>query len=175
MLPSTITSFLSTAAAPGLSSHLGALFSQDRFARELDAIALNRQHFHQDLIALVQFVANIFDAMFGDLADVQQPVRSGEDFDERAEIRESNDFAKICLTNLRRRRNVADDLQRLAHCGLIAGGNIHPAGIFDVDLDAGLLNDSTNHLPAGTDEVANLVDRDLQRMNARSKFGNRTT
>src|SRR5437764_76924 len=63
LLPSTITSFLST-AAPGLSSHLGALFSQDRFARELDAIALNRQHFHQDLIALVQFVANIFDAMF---------------------------------------------------------------------------------------------------------------
>src|SRR5438105_14497666 len=38
LLPSTITSFLSTAAAPGLSSHLGALFSQDRFARELDAI-----------------------------------------------------------------------------------------------------------------------------------------
>src|SRR5271169_2374311 len=30
------------------AAHLGALFFQDRFARQLDAVAFDRQHLHQD-------------------------------------------------------------------------------------------------------------------------------
>src|SRR5258708_1256356 len=53
-----------------LSSHLGTLFSQDRFARQLDAIAFDSQHFHKNLIPFMQLVAHVLDAMFGDFADV---------------------------------------------------------------------------------------------------------
>jgi hypothetical protein len=68
------------------ATHFCALLFKDCFAREPDAVALNRQHFHQNLIAFFQLVANIGNAMLGDFADVQQSVGAGDDFDERAEI-----------------------------------------------------------------------------------------
>src|SRR3954465_1368674 len=52
------------------ATHLCALLFQDGFAREANAIAFNRQHFHQHLIAFFQLVANVFNAMLGDFADV---------------------------------------------------------------------------------------------------------
>src|SRR5215469_2260659 len=47
------------------ATHLGSLLFQDRFAGEANAIALDRQHLHQHLIAFFQFVADVFDAVFG--------------------------------------------------------------------------------------------------------------
>ena len=38
------------------------------------------------LVAFLQFVADIADAVLGDFADVQQPVGTREDFDKGAEI-----------------------------------------------------------------------------------------
>src|SRR5579863_2625018 len=54
------------------AAHFCALLFQNCLARKPDAIALNREHLHQHLIAFLQFVAHIGDAMLGDFADVQQ-------------------------------------------------------------------------------------------------------
>lgn len=43
---------------------LVALLFQDRFAAELDFVAFKRQDLDQDLIAFLQLIANLFDAVF---------------------------------------------------------------------------------------------------------------
>src|SRR5579864_1549968 len=53
------------------SAHFCALLFQNSFAREANAIALDGEYFHQHLIAFFQLVANIFNAMLRDFADVQ--------------------------------------------------------------------------------------------------------
>jgi hypothetical protein len=67
-------------------THLGPLLFQNCLAREANAVAFDRQHFHENLIAFFQFVANVFDAVLRDFADVQQTVGTGNDFDKRAEV-----------------------------------------------------------------------------------------
>jgi len=49
---------------------LFAGFLEQRFAREANLVALDGEHFHQDLIAKFQLVANVADAMLGDFADM---------------------------------------------------------------------------------------------------------
>ncbi len=92
------------------TAHLGALLFQNCLARELDAVAFHGQNFHQDLVAFFQFIANIFDSVFGNFADVQQAIQAGQNLDERAEIGEAADLAKISLTHLGRSGQIADNL-----------------------------------------------------------------
>src|SRR5882724_7674920 len=103
---------LSTASAimGKLAAHFCALFLEDGFARQPDPVALDGQHFHQYLVAFLQFVADVRNAVFRNFADVQQPVGAGNDLDEGAEIRQPGHSAEIGLSNLSRRRQVADDL-----------------------------------------------------------------
>src|SRR4029077_18718424 len=81
-----------------------------------DAVALNRQHLDQYLVAFFEFVADIFDAVLSDFADMQQTVRDGDDLDERAEISQTSHFAEIGDPHFGGRSEVADDLQ-----GLVGG------------------------------------------------------
>ena len=91
----------------------------------------------------------------------------GMNLDERAEIRQPRDFAQIGLPYFGRRREVADNLQRLRRRRLIARRNFHLPGIFHIDLHSGLLDDAANHLSARPDQIANLVDRNLHGVEAR--------
>ncbi len=95
------------------AAHLGALLLEDGFARQADAVAFDGQHFYQHLVALFQFVTNIFNAMLRDFADVQQAVGAGDDFDESAEISQTCDGAKVGLADLGCGCKVADDLEGL--------------------------------------------------------------
>jgi hypothetical protein len=74
-------------------SHFCALLFQDRLPRQLDPIAFHGQNFHQHLVAFFQFIANIFDSVFGNLADMQQAVQARQNFDERPEIRQAAHLA----------------------------------------------------------------------------------
>src|SRR5208283_1801243 len=133
------------------AAHLGALLFQDGLARQLDAVAFDCQHLHQDLVAFFQFVTNIVDAMLGDFADVQQAVCAGNDFDERSEVGQARHRAQICLTHFGGCRDVSDHPQGLGRGFLIARRHIHLAGVFDVDLDARLLDDAANDLASRPD------------------------
>jgi hypothetical protein len=46
------------------------LLFEDGLARKTNAVALNRQHFHQNLIALFEFIPHILDAMLRHFTDV---------------------------------------------------------------------------------------------------------
>ena len=136
------------------------------------AVAFDRQHLHEHLLAFLQLVAHILDAMVRDLGDVQQAVGARHDLDERAEIGDPCDLAEVGLVELGRRREVADDRQRLRRRRLIARRHVHAAVVLHVDLHAGPLDDAADHLAARPDHVANLVDRDLHRVEARRVIGN---
>ena len=52
------------------AAHLRALLFENRFARQPYAVAFDREHLHQHLIAFFEFVAHIVDAVLSDFADV---------------------------------------------------------------------------------------------------------
>jgi hypothetical protein len=49
----------------------------------------------------------------------------------------------------------------------LADADLHGAVVGDVDLGAGLLHDLADHLAAGADHLADLVDRDVEHLDAR--------
>src|SRR5258708_17680719 len=100
--------------------------------------------------------------MLGDFADVQDAVGAGEKFDESAELREKNDFAEIGFADFGAGGNLADHRESGIATSPAGGKDGHGAVFEDVDLDAGGFNDGADFLAAWTDEVANLVLRDLQ-------------
>src|SRR6266852_6258069 len=147
---------------------LFAGFADERFAGETDLVALDGENFHENLVAELQLIANVADAMFGDFADVQEAIGAGEKLDEGAELREANDFAKIGLADFGAGGDVADHLQGRVAAGSAGGEDVHGAVFEDVDLDAGGFDDGSDLLAARPDEVADLVLRDFQLEEARS-------
>lgn len=107
--------------------HFGALFLEDGFTRQTDAVAFNGQNLDQHLVAFFQLVANVFDAMFGDFTDVQQAVGARNDLHESAEIRQAGDGAQVSLPDLGGSREVPDDLQGLGRRGFIVRGYVNLA------------------------------------------------
>ena len=115
-------------------THLRALLFQNRLARQPDAVAFHRQHFHQHLVAFLQLIADIADAMLRHFTDVQQPIGTRQNFDKRSKVRQPRDFPEIRLPYFRRRRNVSDNLQGLRRRRLIARRHLDQPGVFHVDM-----------------------------------------
>jgi len=90
--------------------HLGALLFQDRFARQPNAIAFNGEYLHQNLVAFFQLVANIFNAMLGNFADVQQSIGARDYLDKSSEIGQSRNRSQVSLSYLRGRGQVTNNL-----------------------------------------------------------------
>jgi hypothetical protein len=82
------------------ATHLGALLFENRLARQLDAVALDGQNFYQHLIAFFQLIANVFNSVFRDFADVQQAIQAGQNLYKCAEVRQAADFSKVGLPYL---------------------------------------------------------------------------
>src|SRR5690606_21057362 len=120
---------------------------------------------HLDLVAELEDVLHPLDPLVAaHLRDVEQAVAAGEDVDERAELRDVDDPARVGLADLRRRR-VEDQLDLPA--GLLDGGLVrradrHPADhavVVDGDVGAGLGGDGVDDLALGPDHLADLLDR----------------
>ena len=94
-------------------------------------------------------------------------VGAGEDFDERAEIGDTYDFAEIRLAHFGNGRDVAHHLQRAVGGIAVGGEDVHCSVVRDVDLDAGLVDDSLDHLAAGSDQLTDLIGRNLGGVDAR--------
>src|SRR5580704_789932 len=110
--------------------------------------------------------------MFGDFADVQEAVGAGEEFDEGAEFRKTNDFAEVGLADFGGGGDVANHLQGRIAAGAAGRENVDRAVFEDVDFDACGFDDGLDLLAAWTDEVADLVLRNLQLEEARGIRGN---
>jgi len=72
--------------AAGFAALLFALFAQQGLAGEADLVALDGEDLHENLVSELELVADVADALLGDLADVQQPICAGEQLDERASL-----------------------------------------------------------------------------------------
>src|SRR5579872_1258426 len=150
---------------------LFAGFLDEGFAAEADFVALDGENFYEDLVAEFQLVANVADAVFGDFADVQKAVGAWEELDERAELRETNYFAEIGFADFGGSGDVANHLQGRIAAGAAGREDVHGAVFEDVDFDACGFDDRLDLLAAWTDEVADLVLRNLQLEEARSVRG----
>src|SRR6185503_16631824 len=98
-------------------------------------------------------------------------IRAGKDFDESSEIRQPNYFAQIDLAHFGLGGYVLDDLDGFVSRGFVGRGHIHLAVVGDVNLDASLLDDGTDHLATGPDDITDLVSTDLEGINSRSITG----
>src|SRR6202789_3589015 len=105
-----------------------------------------------------------------DLGDVQEAVSTRKNLYKSAKLSEPNHLAQIRLSNLGHRCKVTDHLNRASQTIGIARGNIHPSRIVNIDLHTGRIDNAANNLAARSDEVANLVRRNLNCMNARCKL-----
>src|SRR6267143_1087717 len=152
---------------------LFAGFADEGLAREADFVALDGENLDEDLVAKLQLVANVADAVLGDFADVQEAVGAREELDEGAKLREANDFAEIGFADFGAGGDVANHLQGRVSAGSAGGEDVHGAVFEDVDFDAGGFDDGSDFLATWTNEVANFVLRDFQLEEARGVGGNR--
>src|SRR5437879_13491565 len=148
-------------------------FADQGLAREANLVALDGENFHEDLVAKLQLIPNVADAMLGDFADVQEAVGAGEKFDESAELRQANDFAEIGFADFGAGSDVANHLQSRIAAGSAGGEDVHGAVLEDVDLDAGGFDHGLDLLAARTDDDADSILRDLHLAEARRIGGNR--
>src|SRR5712675_2836693 len=139
-----------------------ARLANQRLARQPHLVALNREHLHQYLVAQLQLIADIANAMFRNFADVQQTVSAWEKLNESAELRQPYHFAEIRLADLRRCSDVAHHLQRRIATRAAGRENVHRAVFQHVNFHASSFDDRLDLLPARTDQVANLVRRNVQ-------------
>src|ERR1700684_1364652 len=100
--------------------------------------------------------------MLGNLTDVEQSVGAGKDLDKRTELSQANDLAQVGLPYFWNGGEVADHGQRFLQTIFVARGNIHAAGIVDINLDPSGFNDAANRLAARSDQITNLIRRYLQ-------------
>ena len=95
------------------AAHFCALLFEDGFARQTDAVAFDGKHFYQHLIAFLEFIAHVLNAMLRHFTDVQQAVSSRDNFDESPEIRQPSHGTEISLPHLGCSRQIANNLQRV--------------------------------------------------------------
>ena len=80
-------------------------------------------------------------------------------------------LAEVGLVQLGTRRQLFDDGDGLLRRVFVRRCHVDPAVVLDVDLDAGAVDDAADGLSARSDHVANLVDRNLNRHDARGVRG----
>src|ERR1700686_2682935 len=107
--------------------------------------------------------------MLGNFADVQQAVGAREKFDEGAKLGEAHNFAEVGLADFGAGGNVAHHLQSGIAARSAGGEDVYGAVFEDVDFDASGFDDGLDFLAARTDQVANLVLRNLQLEQTRRK------
>src|SRR5665213_2982448 len=108
--------------------------------------------------------------MLCDLGDVEQAVGAGEDLDECAELSQTNHLAEISFADLGHGGDVANHLDGAGQTVGVARSNVDATGVVHIDLDASGLDDAADDLAARSDEIANLVGRNLDGVNAGSEL-----
>src|SRR5229473_209754 len=98
---------------------------------------------------------------------MQQAVDTGHNFDEGAEIDDLAHLAVVDAADFGLRRDRLDCGYRLFHRDAVGRGDQHRTVVLDIYIAAGLLDESTDYLAAGADNVANLVGLDMKRDDSR--------
>src|SRR5215212_3802007 len=132
------------------------------------ALAVDLDHAHLDLVALVEHVLDRLHAGAGrDVGDVQQAVGALGQLDERAEGRGLDDLALELVADLDLLGHLADPLDERVALLAVGGVDEHGAVVVDVDLGLELLLHPADRLAALADDHADLRRVDLDRLDAR--------
>src|SRR6185295_2529684 len=143
-----------------------------RLARQPDiALLVDADHLDGDLVALLEHVGDLTHPVRSDLADVQQAVRSRHDLDEGAVSLDPPYLAGVGLADLRYLGEVLDHLDGEPGRPLVGRGDDDLAVVLDLDVAAGLLNDRADGLATGSDDIADLLLRDLNGVEPRRELG----
>jgi hypothetical protein len=92
---------------------------------------------------------------------VQQPVEPGKDLDEGTEIDNSRNRTEIRFTDLGFGSKSANSSNRHLCSFAVSRCNKHCSAIVDVDLGAGFFGDRADHLTARSNDVTDLVRRNV--------------
>src|ERR1035438_5625302 len=115
LLPATLTSRRSALPYPRLDqTAFFAFLPKDRLAAELDAVAIDTQHLHHQLVAYAQLILQILNPMFGNLSDVHQGVHAGKNLEKCAEFNQAHNRSQIVLSYLRFQRPDMPDVLQVA-------------------------------------------------------------
>src|SRR4029453_16340056 len=106
----------------------------------------------------------------GKLRKIPETVFGAEEIHEGAELHHLDDLALVNLADLRLRRYRLDAVDGGADRFGVGRGDLHRAVVGDVDLSPGLGHDLADHRAAGADNLSDLVDGDVDRLDARGIF-----
>src|SRR6185312_11097141 len=141
------------------------LHRQPRFAAIVKA-----QELDVNLLAFLHDFADRRRPAGRKLRDVYKAVLRAEEVHERAELHDLHDLALVDLADFGLRRDAADAGKRLVDALAVCRCDLHRAVILDIDLGTRFRDDLADDRAARTDDFADLVDRDLDRLDARRKF-----
>src|SRR5208283_3577854 len=105
-----------------------------------------------------------------ELGDVDEAVLGAEEIDEGPKLDGLDDRAVVNRPDFRLRGDRLDPVYCGLDLGAVAGGDLYGAIVLDVDLGASLFDNLADHLAARADDLADLVGRDLHRLDARGEL-----
>src|SRR5687768_3131713 len=146
-------------------------FLVDHLHRQAHLAALVKaQELDPDLVAFLDDVGGLVDALIGQLGDVDEAVLGAEEVDEGAEVGGLDDRALVDGADLRFVGDRTDPLDRRFDGFAVRRRDLDGAVVVDVDLGTGLLHDLADDLAARADDLADLVGRDGDRLDARREL-----
>jgi len=146
-----------------------------RFAAELDLAALlvDADALDHDFLAFADFVGGVGDTVMGQLTDVQQAVKAGEDGHEGAELYHLGHAAEVGLADFGGLDEVADHLEGHLQLFLGGAGDLAEAVVVNVHFAAAHLDDVADGGAALADDVADLLLGELDAVHLGGVAGER--
>src|SRR5689334_4453110 len=135
------------------------------------ALAIDFEHLDAHVVAFLELVRHLLDALLADLRDVHETIAARQDRDEGAEIHQASDLAFIDAADFDIRGDELDARQRLATGGARDARNLDRAVVLDVDRRAGLFGDLADYRATLADDVADLLRVDLDGDDRRRPLG----
>src|SRR5690606_8811229 len=155
-------------AFPG--DFLAALLVDDLHGEAHLAALVEAEQFYPHLVAFLDHVGGLGDALVGQLGNMDQPVLGAEEVDERAEIGGLDHGALVDMAHFRLVGDRADPLDGRLDLAAVRGRDLHRAVVLDIDLGDGLVHALADDPAAGADHVADLVGGNLEGLDARGEL-----
>ena len=152
--PSEVAALL----AMGVRGHVAVLVEGIGVGQVEAAEAVDLKKLHLDLVALMDDIGHLLDAVLGEPRDMAETFLAGEDLDKGAEVHDSLDDAVIDPPDLGILGDAENGVLGVIGRLLVLAVDRHGTVVIDVDLDAVGLAESLDILSARPDDRADLVD-----------------
>ena len=120
-----------------------------------------------DLVTDLYNILDVLYAMFCKLRDMTKPFLARQEFHKCAELQETCDTSRIDLANLNLAHDVLNHLAGAIHCLHIRGRDEDISILMNIDIDARFINDLTDDLAAGSNDIADLINVNGDDLHAR--------